>query len=116
MDLDQWISKVKEGQHLLEDELQLLCEYVRISSIFPNSRVLFYYLYRSLFPYTYIYFVCIFVLLGFMLLHFGLKVYVILQIKLCEASNIVCLWNLLNHLYFVNSRQYHPCAILSSFS
>ncbi|KAJ1401425.1 Serine/threonine-specific protein phosphatase/bi [Sesbania bispinosa] len=28
MDLDQWISKVKEGQHLLEDELQLLCEYV----------------------------------------------------------------------------------------
>lgn len=32
MDLDQWISKVKEGQHLLEDELQLLCEYVRISS------------------------------------------------------------------------------------
>ncbi|RVW51308.1 Phytochrome-associated serine/threonine-protein phosphatase [Vitis vinifera] len=29
MDLDQWISKVKEGQHLLEDELQLLCEYVR---------------------------------------------------------------------------------------
>ena len=56
------------------------------------------YLYRSLFPYTYIYFVCIFVLLGFMLLHFGLKVYVILQIKLCEASNIVCLWNLLNRL------------------
>jgi hypothetical protein len=30
MDLDHWISKVKEGQHLLEDELQLLCEYVRI--------------------------------------------------------------------------------------
>ncbi|KAM1169778.1 hypothetical protein EV2_020955 [Malus domestica] len=29
MDLDQWISKVKEGQHLLEDELQLLCEYVK---------------------------------------------------------------------------------------
>jgi hypothetical protein len=28
MDLDQWISKVKDGQHLLEDELQLLCEYV----------------------------------------------------------------------------------------
>ncbi|KAE9467056.1 hypothetical protein C3L33_01045, partial [Rhododendron williamsianum] len=28
MDLDLWISKVKEGQHLSEDELQLLCEYV----------------------------------------------------------------------------------------
>jgi len=30
MDLDQWISKVKDGQHLSEDELQLLCEYVRL--------------------------------------------------------------------------------------
>ncbi|KAL0743137.1 hypothetical protein Bca4012_084650 [Brassica carinata] len=29
MDLDQWISKVKDGQHLSEDELQLLCEYVK---------------------------------------------------------------------------------------
>ncbi|KAA3463616.1 phytochrome-associated serine/threonine-protein phosphatase-like [Gossypium australe] len=29
MDLDQWIAKVKEGQHLSEDELQLLCEYVK---------------------------------------------------------------------------------------
>uniref|UniRef100_A0A2P2M888 Serine/threonine-protein phosphatase n=1 Tax=Rhizophora mucronata TaxID=61149 RepID=A0A2P2M888_RHIMU len=29
MDLDQWIAKAKEGQHLLEDELQLLCEYVK---------------------------------------------------------------------------------------
>lgn len=29
MELDQWISKVKEGQHLEEHELQLLCEYVR---------------------------------------------------------------------------------------
>nr|GMC74912.1 phytochrome-associated serine/threonine-protein phosphatase [Ipomoea batatas] len=29
MDLDQWIAKVKEGQHLAEDELQLLCEYVK---------------------------------------------------------------------------------------
>uniref|UniRef100_A0A0V0HWG1 Serine/threonine-protein phosphatase n=1 Tax=Solanum chacoense TaxID=4108 RepID=A0A0V0HWG1_SOLCH len=29
MDLDQWITKVKEGQHLAEDELQLLCEYVK---------------------------------------------------------------------------------------
>ncbi|KAF1889107.1 hypothetical protein Lal_00043327 [Lupinus albus] len=29
MDLEQWISKVKNGQHLLEDELQLLCEYVK---------------------------------------------------------------------------------------
>lgn len=28
MDLDNWIAKVKEGQHLSEDELQLLCEYV----------------------------------------------------------------------------------------
>ncbi|KAK1324495.1 Phytochrome-associated serine/threonine-protein phosphatase 1 [Acorus calamus] len=28
MDLDLWISKVKEGNHLSEDELQLLCEYV----------------------------------------------------------------------------------------
>lgn len=34
MDLDQWISKVKDGQHLSEDELQLLCEYVRPSSCF----------------------------------------------------------------------------------
>lgn len=36
MDLDQWISKVKEGQHLSEDELQLLCECVslRSSSLF----------------------------------------------------------------------------------
>ncbi|KAK4488972.1 hypothetical protein RD792_004763 [Penstemon davidsonii] len=29
MDLDQWITKVKDGQHLSEDELQLLCEYVK---------------------------------------------------------------------------------------
>ncbi|KAJ6892813.1 hypothetical protein NC651_025888 [Populus alba x Populus x berolinensis] len=29
MDLDKWIAKVKEGQHLLEDDLQLLCEYVK---------------------------------------------------------------------------------------
>ncbi|KAF9593156.1 hypothetical protein IFM89_020452 [Coptis chinensis] len=29
MDLDLWISKVKAGQHLMEDELQLLCEYVK---------------------------------------------------------------------------------------
>jgi hypothetical protein len=28
MDLDLWISKVKEGQHLAEHELQTLCEYV----------------------------------------------------------------------------------------
>ena len=28
MDLDLWISKVKEGQHLAEHELQSLCEYV----------------------------------------------------------------------------------------
>ena len=34
MDLDQWISKVKDGEHLSEDELQLLCEYVRPS---PSS-------------------------------------------------------------------------------
>jgi len=33
MDLDQWISKVKDGQHLLEDELQLLCEYVRTHTL-----------------------------------------------------------------------------------
>ncbi|GFP88534.1 phytochrome-associated serine/threonine-protein phosphatase [Phtheirospermum japonicum] len=32
MDLDQWITKVKDGQHLSEDELQLLCEYVSTSS------------------------------------------------------------------------------------
>lgn len=35
MDLDQWIAKVKEGQHLLEDELQLLCEYVRFYCFNP---------------------------------------------------------------------------------
>ncbi|XP_056856955.1 phytochrome-associated serine/threonine-protein phosphatase 3-like [Raphanus sativus] len=29
MDLDQWISKVKDAQHLSEDELHLLCEYVK---------------------------------------------------------------------------------------
>ena len=29
MDLDLWIVKVKEGQHLAEHELQSLCEYVR---------------------------------------------------------------------------------------
>ncbi|KAF9620629.1 hypothetical protein IFM89_013655 [Coptis chinensis] len=29
MDLDLWISKGKEAQHLMEDELQLLCEYVK---------------------------------------------------------------------------------------
>ncbi|KAL2938989.1 Phytochrome-associated serine/threonine-protein phosphatase [Bienertia sinuspersici] len=29
MDLDKWIVKVKDGQHLAEDELQLLCEYVK---------------------------------------------------------------------------------------
>ncbi|CAL4974636.1 unnamed protein product [Urochloa decumbens] len=29
MDLDLWISKVKEGQHLAEHELQSLCEYVK---------------------------------------------------------------------------------------
>lgn len=28
MDVDLWISKVKEGQHLAEHELQSLCEYV----------------------------------------------------------------------------------------
>jgi len=35
MDLDHWISKVKDGQHLLEDELQLLCEYVCTHSLSP---------------------------------------------------------------------------------
>ncbi|KAL5993368.1 hypothetical protein ACLOJK_014292 [Asimina triloba] len=29
MDLDLWISKVKEGNHLMDNELQLLCEYVK---------------------------------------------------------------------------------------
>ncbi|XP_047085379.1 phytochrome-associated serine/threonine-protein phosphatase-like [Lolium rigidum] len=29
MDLDLWIVKVKEGQHLAEHELQSLCEYVK---------------------------------------------------------------------------------------
>uniref|UniRef100_A0A165X6P1 Serine/threonine-protein phosphatase n=1 Tax=Daucus carota subsp. sativus TaxID=79200 RepID=A0A165X6P1_DAUCS len=29
MDLDLWITKVKDGQHLSEDDLQLLCEYVK---------------------------------------------------------------------------------------
>ena len=39
MDLDQWISKVKDGQHLSEEELQLLCEYVRhlLLPCLPNS-------------------------------------------------------------------------------
>jgi hypothetical protein len=43
MDLDQWIAKVKEGQHLLEDELQLLCEYVySLYSLSFSSRVSFF--------------------------------------------------------------------------
>lgn len=29
MDLDEWIQKVKDGQHLMEDQLKLLCEYVK---------------------------------------------------------------------------------------
>ncbi|KAF8716295.1 hypothetical protein HU200_026582 [Digitaria exilis] len=29
MDLDLWLAKVKEGQHLAEHELQSLCEYVK---------------------------------------------------------------------------------------
>ncbi|OEL19022.1 Phytochrome-associated serine/threonine-protein phosphatase 3 [Dichanthelium oligosanthes] len=33
MDLDLWIAKVKEGQHLAEHELQSLCEYVRPSRL-----------------------------------------------------------------------------------
>lgn len=38
MDLDAWISKVKEGHHLLEGELQLLCENVRLlQPIFAHS-------------------------------------------------------------------------------
>jgi hypothetical protein len=37
MDLDLWISKVKEGQHLAEHELQSLCEYV--SFLPPGSLV-----------------------------------------------------------------------------
>ncbi|KAJ0879608.1 putative protein-serine/threonine phosphatase [Helianthus annuus] len=47
MDLDLWISKVKECQHLSEDELQLLCEYVKDilieeSNVQPvNSQLLF---------------------------------------------------------------------------
>lgn len=37
MDLDAWISKVKEGDHLFENELQLLCEYVSFSfCLFPS--------------------------------------------------------------------------------
>ncbi|KAF9605496.1 hypothetical protein IFM89_017515, partial [Coptis chinensis] len=39
MDLDLWISKVKEGQHLMEDELQLLCEYVIIISNLLSSPI-----------------------------------------------------------------------------
>lgn len=35
MDLDLWITKVKEGQHLSEDDLQLLCEYVCIFFKYP---------------------------------------------------------------------------------
>ncbi|KAF7134459.1 hypothetical protein RHSIM_Rhsim08G0125600 [Rhododendron simsii] len=37
MDLDLWISKVKEGQHLSEDELQLLCEYIAYSALEAND-------------------------------------------------------------------------------
>ncbi|EMS63497.1 Phytochrome-associated serine/threonine protein phosphatase [Triticum urartu] len=35
MDLDLWIVKVKEGQHLAEHELQSLCEYVQSLSPLP---------------------------------------------------------------------------------
>jgi serine/threonine-protein phosphatase 6 catalytic subunit len=33
MDLDLWIAKAKEGQHLAEHELQSLCEYVLSSRL-----------------------------------------------------------------------------------
>nr|GFB30855.1 phytochrome-associated serine/threonine protein phosphatase [Tanacetum cinerariifolium] len=42
MDLDLWITKVKEGQHLSEDELQLLCEYKERMVVRPPARLLYY--------------------------------------------------------------------------
>lgn len=39
MDLDLWISKVKEGQHLAEHELQSLCEYVSFPPPRPVPRL-----------------------------------------------------------------------------
>jgi hypothetical protein len=35
MDLDQWLEKVKGGNHLLEDELKQLCEYVSFFLFLP---------------------------------------------------------------------------------
>lgn len=67
MDLDQWISKVKEGQHLLEDELQLLCEYVRVVCSF-------YSLYR------------IRVLLAFEMIYLSLK-FIVVQLQIVFSSN-----------------------------
>lgn len=29
LDLDSWLEKVRDGNYLTEDELKLLCEYVR---------------------------------------------------------------------------------------
>jgi serine/threonine-protein phosphatase 6 catalytic subunit len=40
MDLDLWIAKVKEGQHLAEHELQSLCEYVLSSQLSDNPLML----------------------------------------------------------------------------
>ena len=34
MDLDNWTERVKDGQHLLEDELKRLCEYVSLAQLF----------------------------------------------------------------------------------
>jgi hypothetical protein len=37
MDLDQWLEKVKGGNHLLEDELKQLCEYVSFFLFLPPA-------------------------------------------------------------------------------
>lgn len=41
LDLDSWLEKVRDGNYLTEDELKLLCEYVRRveCSCMPERRV-----------------------------------------------------------------------------
>ncbi|CAN5972196.1 unnamed protein product, partial [Sphagnum jensenii] len=41
MDLDQWLEKVKGGNHLLEDELKQLCEYVSCFLFLPPAPLFF---------------------------------------------------------------------------
>ena len=37
LDLDSWLEKVREGNYLTEDELKLLCEYVREVPVYARA-------------------------------------------------------------------------------